>query len=48
MRNSSSISGRTGERMVLPTKLRNHKELRKMRNKMAVPFSEVNLSTFQM
>jgi len=29
--------------MVLPTKLRNHNELRKRRNKKAVPLSEVNL-----
>jgi hypothetical protein len=41
--NSSSINGRTGERMVLPTKLRNHNELRKRRNKKAVPLREVNL-----
>jgi hypothetical protein len=40
MRNSSSINGRTGERMVLPTKLRNHKEQRKRRNKKAVPLNE--------
>jgi hypothetical protein len=29
--------------MVLPTKLRNHNELKKRRNKKAVPLSEVNL-----
>jgi hypothetical protein len=29
--------------MVLPTKLRNHNELKKRRNKEAVPLSEVNL-----
>jgi hypothetical protein len=48
IRNSSSMSGRTGERIVRPTKLRNQRELRKRRYNKALPFSEVNLSTFQM
>jgi len=46
MRNSSSIKGRTGEKIVLAIKLRAHRELRNRRYRNALPFKELNLIIF--
>jgi hypothetical protein len=37
------MSGRIGENIVLPEKLRNQRKLKNRRNKNAFPFNEVNL-----